>query len=196
MKNRWLYLVVFSFLLLTFLSCENDLEAVRKFDYYEEVPTEIGRKVKMMYSDSMQVRVVIQTPKLVRYGGVKAREEFQNGIEVDFIGENLVANSKLTAKKAIKKVISVKDEKNRLVREPVVIVKDSVVLSSRNGDVLLTDELVWFENTDKLTTTKHVRIITKDKDIFGFGFESDKEFKNWKIHSVVGEFASDALIKR
>lgn len=113
---------------------------------------------------------------------------------MDFIGENLKISSKLTAKEAIKKTITIKDELGRNIREPVVIVKDSVVLAGGNGDVLLTDELVWYENEGKLKTSEWVQIITEDKNIFGFGFESDKEFKKWRIRSVLGEFESDGLV--
>jgi hypothetical protein len=180
--------------LFFFPSCENDLESIRKFDYYEEIPTEVAQDVEMMYSDSFQVRVIVRTPKLIRYGGAKPREEFKGGLVVDFIGDNLQRSSQLTAKGAIKKTITIKDDKGRNVREPVVIIQDSVVLEGSNGELLFTDELMWFENEGKLSTDKWVKIVTKDKNIFGFGFESDKEFKNWKIRSVVGEFQSDGLV--
>lgn len=182
------------FTLLIFPSCENDLETVRKFGHYEEIPTEIAEDVEMMYSDSFQVRVIVRTPQLVRYGGAKPREEFRGGLVVDFIGENLQRSSQLTAKKAVKKTVTIKDDKGRNVREPVVVVQDSVILEGANGERLFTDELMWYENAGKLSTDKWVKIVTKDKNIFGFGFESDKEFNNWKIRSVVGEFQSDGLV--
>lgn len=182
--------------MLLFASCENDLQEVRKFGYYEEVPTEIAKDVKMMYSDSFRVRVIVKTPKLVRYGGAKPREEFIGGFEVDFINDNLKISSKLTAKGAVKQTVTIKDEKGRNIREPVVVIKDSVVLAGANGELMFTDELIWYENLGKLSTTEWVQIVTKDKDIFGIGFESDKEFKNWTIRQVVGELESNELIDR
>lgn len=176
------------------MSCENDLEEIRKFSYYEEIPTEVASNVEMMYSDSFQVVVIIRSPQLIRYSGAKPREEFKGGLEVDFIGKNLRVASKLTAKEAVKKTVTIKDEKNRNIREPIVIVRDSVVLAGSNGELLFTEELIWYENLGKMTTDKWVRIITEDKDIFGFGFETDKEFKNWRIRSVIGEFKSDDLV--
>lgn len=189
--NKFIYLCL---CILLFSACENDLEQVRKFGHYEEIPTEVADNVEMMYSDSFQVVVIIRTPQLIRYSGSKPREEFVGGLEVDFIGKNLQVASKLTAKEAIKKTVTIKDEKNRNIREPIVVVKDSVVLAGSGGELLFTDELIWYENMGKLSTDKWVRIITEDKDIFGFGFESDREFKNWKIRSVIGEFKSDGLM--
>lgn len=196
MRNYKLILFQLSILsVLLFSACENDLEEVRKFGYYEEIPTELADGVEMMYSDSFQVRVIVRTPQLIRYGGAKPREEFKGGIEVDFIGENLKVSSKLTADEAVKRTITIKDEKGRNIREPVVIVKKNVILRGSNGEILTTDELLWYENLGKLSTSDWVKIVTDDKDIFGFGFESDKEFKKWKIFSVVGEFQSDGLVE-
>lgn len=188
--NRELFLFLIVFCLM---ACENDLAEIRKYSYYEEVPTEVAQNVEMMYSDSFQVVVIIRTPQLLRYSGARPREEFKGGLEVDFIGKNLRVSSKLTAKEAVKKTVTIKDEKNRNIREPIVVVKDSVVLAGGNGELLFTEELIWYENLGKLSTDKWVRIVTEDKDIFGFGFESDREFKNWRIRSVVGEFKQDGL---
>jgi hypothetical protein len=192
--QQYTFFCVILLVLFFFSSCENDLESIRKFGHYEEIPTEVAQDVEMMYSDSFQVRVIVRTPKLIRYGGARPREEFKGGLVVDFIGDNLQLSSQLTAKQAVKKTITVKDEKGRNIREPVVVIQDSVVLEGANGELLFTDELVWFETAGKLSTDKWVKIVTEDKNIFGFGFESDKEFKNWKIRSVVGEFQSGGFV--
>ncbi len=188
MKYLPVYLLGLSVLLL-FSACENDINEVRRFGYYEEVPTEVAKDVEMLYSDSLQVRVRVRAPELVRYGGSKLREEFNEGLEVDFLSDNLQVSSRLTAKSAVKKTITVRDEKGRASREPVVIVRDSVVLVSGNGkDILKTDELIWYENSDKLASDAFVTIIKPDQVIYGFGFDSDGEFGTWRIRSVAGKF--------
>ncbi len=176
------------FLLVIFSACENDLSEVRKFGYYEDVPSEIGRDVEMMYSDSMKVRVVVKAPLLERYSGATLVEEFNEGLEVDFIGENLRTTSKLTANKAIKKIITIKDEKGRTVREPVVIIQENVILRSSSGDTLKTEELIWYENMGKLESGKFVTIIKPEEVIYGYGFDSDKDFARWRIRQVTGRF--------
>ncbi len=180
-------------LVIIFISCENDITEVRKWGYYEEVPTEVGTNVEMLYSDSLQVRVKVFAPHLVRYGGKDVREEFDQGIEVDFINNNLKTSSRLTAKKATKKVITVKDEKGRTKRESAVIIQDSVVLVGNNGEMMITEELIWLEESDKLSSDKFVTIIRPDEVIYGNGFDSDKEFERWRIRSVTGRFKSDSF---
>ncbi len=180
-------------IIIIFTSCENDIRTIRKWDYYEEIPTEVGTNVEMLYSDSLQVRVKVFAPHLVRYGGQDVREEFDQGIEVDFINSNLNSSSRLTAKKATKKTITIKDEKGRTKREPVVIIQDSVVLVGNGGEMMITEELIWFEESDRLASDKFVTIIRPDEVIYGNGFDSDKEFERWRIRSVTGRFKSDSF---
>ncbi len=174
-------------------ACENDLSEVRRFGYYEEVPTEIAKDVEIMYSDSMQVRVIVRTPRLVRFSGNTPREEFLGGIQVDFLGDNLKTSSRLTAKKAIKETVIHKDEKDRPIREPAIFVQDSVVLTSSGGRILKTTELVWYEDTGRLKSDKFVQIITPTEIIYGYGFETDKEFSKWKLTSPAGSFPVNSL---
>ncbi len=186
------FIIIFSFFLV---GCENDITQVRKFGYFVDVPSEVVRDVKMLYSDSLKVRVVVRAPLLERYSGTEAEEEFNEGLEVDFLGENLKPTSKLTANKAIKKIIPIKDDKGRLVREPVIIVQENVILRSSSGDTLKTEELVWYENMGKLESEKFVTILKPDEVIYGYGFDSDKEFSRWRIRQVTGRFKGDNFTK-
>ncbi len=185
------YISFFSLLLLFFSACENDLNEVRKFGYFEDVPSEIARDVEMLYSDSLQVRVIVKAPLLERYSGATAIEEFNEGISVDFLGNNLKPSSRLTANKATKKTITLKDEKGRYTREPVIVIQENVILAGSQGDTLKTEELVWYENKGIMESEKFVTIIKPEEIIYGYGFDSDKEMTRWRIRQVAGRFKAD-----
>ena len=191
MVKQFLHIFLFFLICFLFTACENDINAVKKFSYYEDIPSEIARDVEMMYSDSMKVRVIVRAPLLERYSGASLVEEFNEGIAVDFIGANLKPTSRLTANKAKKETINIKDEKGRFVREPIVVVQNNVILTSANGDTLKTEELVWFENMGKLESEKFVTIIKPEEIIYGYGFDTDKEFSRWRIRQVTGRFKVD-----
>ena len=57
---------LFHFFLLTtiscLLACENDLGEVSKFVDDDEVAIEVGEEVKMLYSDSGKVEMMIEAP--------------------------------------------------------------------------------------------------------------------------------------
>ncbi len=195
MIKRIKYIFLFFIVILFFSACENDISAVKKFSYYQDIPSEIARDVEMMYSDSLKVRVIVRAPLLERFSGASLVEEFNEGLEVDFIGENLRPTSKLTANKAKKETINIKDEKGRFVREPIVVVQENVILANANGDTLKTEELVWFENMGKLESEKFVTIIKPEEIIYGYGFDTDKEFSRWRIRQVTGRFKVDQFKK-
>ena len=157
-------------------SCENDLAEVSKFIDNEEVAVEVGETVKMLYSDSGRVEMVIEAPVLHRHLDKRVpKREFPKGLEVFFLDTEQKVQSWLTGKYAIE------DENKR-----IITVQDSVVLFNHNAEKLETDELIWDQGTNMISTMRFVRITTKDEQITGYGFEADREFKYWRIIAPQG----------
>jgi len=61
------------FLLCCLISCENDLAEVSKFIDDDAVAIEVGETVKMLYSDSGRVEMMIEAPLLHRECKSKSR---------------------------------------------------------------------------------------------------------------------------
>ena len=83
----------------------------------------------------------------------------------------------------------------RVRREGKTYMKDSVTFTSENKEILKTSELVWNENTGRITTDKFVRIIRKDEMLQGYGFETDQNFKSGVIKSIDAIIPSEKLYK-
>ena len=163
-------------LLFSILSCENDLAEVSKFIDDDEVAIEVGETVKMLYSDSGRVEMMIEAPLLHRHLDKRTpKREFPKGLEVFFLDKEQKVQSWLIGKYAIE------DENKR-----IITVQDSVVLFNHNAEKLETDELIWDQGTNMISTKRFVRITTKDEQITGYGFEADREFKHWKIIAPQG----------
>ncbi|MEM1120549.1 MAG: LPS export ABC transporter periplasmic protein LptC [Bacteroidota bacterium] len=169
--------LVGSLLILAVFSCENDLAEVSKFIDDDEVAIEVGETVKMLYSDSGRVEMMIEAPVLHRHLDKRTpKREFPKGLEVFFLDEEQKVQSWLTGKYAIE------DENMH-----IITVQDSVVLFNNNAETLETDELIWDQSSNKIHTKQFVRITTKDEQITGYGFEADREFKYWKIIAPQGK---------
>ncbi len=167
---------IFILLFFSFLSCENDLAEVSKFIDDDEVAIEVGEDVKMLYSDSGRVEMMIEAPVLHRHLDKRTpKREFPKGLEVYFLDKEQKVQSWLTGKYAIE------DENMH-----VITIQDSVVLFNHNEETLETDELIWDQGTNMIYTKQFVRITTKDEQITGYGFEADREFKYWKIIAPQG----------
>jgi len=63
----------------------------------------------------------------------------------------------------------------------------NVKVVSDNGITLLTEELNWVNDKERIVTDKFVTIITELDTIYGYGFESDQELKNWIIEKPKGK---------
>ncbi len=169
------YIIVIILLGILFASCENDLEEVNQFINKDDVSIEIAKDVEIIYSDSAFVKVKIESPLLKRFLTKEdPHERFPEGIDVVFFGDRSnTPQSHLTAKHAIR-------------REKIgeIIVRDSVVWWSEQGERLETEELIWDEKKQIVHTNRFVTIYKADEVINGFGFEANQEFTHWKIKSV------------
>lgn len=181
MSRLFLFLVI----VLSIAACENDLADIERVMDGMETKQEVMKGVEMLYSDSAVVRVKIRSPRVVRHIDKKnPRQEFLDGMAVDFFTPNQQISSELTAKYGVRF-----DNKNQ------VIVRDSVIWQSKRGERLETEELIWDENAGKLYTNKYVTIIRPDEIIYGYGFESNQDFTYSKIKAIEGVIKVEDLSK-
>lgn len=178
-------LAFFIIILLTLSACENDLADIEKVMDGLATKQEVMKGVEMLYSDSAVVRVKIRSPKVIRHIDKKEpKQEFLEGMQVDFFTPNKQVSSQLTAKYGVRF-----DNKNQ------IIVRDSVIWNSKSGERLETEELIWDENAEKLYTNKYVTIIRPDEIIYGYGFESNQDFTYSKIKAIEGVIKVEDLSK-
>lgn len=176
--------VILTFFGLFFLSsCKNDLAEIQRFTNQEETTYETITDFKTLYSDSAVVKVKIQGPTMLRHlDKEQPRQEFPDGMKVEFFNANKNVTSRMTAKYGL-----------RLEKDKQVIVRDDVVWESVNKEILETSELIWDEKTEKVFTNKFVVIRRPGEIITGYGFESNQDFSYSKIKSVTGQFAAGEL---
>jgi LPS export ABC transporter protein LptC len=181
--RRWQF-ILFSFLLgLSLASCKNDLKDVHNLIPKDRVQVEEIFEFEMLYSDSAVVRVRVSGPEMRRYiDQQNPRQEFSSGVLVEFFDFRGQVTSTLSSKYAIR------DEDKSMV-----IVRDSVVWESVNGERLETSELTWDEKGEKIYTNKFVTIMRPDEIIFGHGFESNQEFTRSRIQAIEGRIRLEDL---
>lgn len=171
------YLLILTLSATLFASCENDINEVNRLFSEKETQVETAIGVEMLYSDSAILNLRIVSPKMVRHLNSKDPwQEFPDGLEIDFYsddGKNVTG--RMTAKYA-----------QRFDSESKFIVRDSVVWHGEKGEKLETEELIWEEENDRVHTNKFVVVSRPDEIIYGHGFESNKDFTNWRIRAIEG----------
>jgi len=172
-------------LALGLAACENALRREQEIFTQNDVAVEVGRGVEILYSDSARVRVRISGPVLHNFTEREdPRQEFPQGVKVDFLDERQQAKSTLTAKNAIRR-----QDKGQ------VTARDSVVLNTVRGERLETEELIWDEKTEKIFTDKFVKVTKPGEIIYGFGLEANQDFSYWKITVPKGRIKADQVDK-
>ncbi len=144
---------------------------------------EVGREVEILYSDSAIVRVRVTGPTLHNYmERENPRQEFPDGVKIEFLEPNLSVKSTITAKMAMRY-----QEKGRIVA------RDSVVLVTVKQEKLETEELIWDEKTAKVFTEKFVKVTKPGEVIYGYGLEAEQDFSYWKITIPKGRIKVEQL---
>ncbi len=157
-----------------FMACENDIEEIKRMQEKRLSVDEV-KSVTSYLSQGGRMKAKLTAPLMLRYFDSVPRVEFPNTLHVDFYNDSMKIESYLDAKKAW-----YYEQQSRIV------LTDSVVVIRIDGDTLKTNELYWEQNLHKLYTTKDVEIRQRTKTIFGKGFESDEQLKNFRLDSITG----------
>lgn len=137
---------------------------------------ETAKEVEIIYSDSAKVRVKITGATLLYHVNTREpQQEFPDGVRVDFYGPDDQITSTLTGKYGI-----------RYEAKGEVIVRDSVVWQSQEGQRLETEELIWDERQQRVYNHRFVVLRKLDEVIVGHGFEASQDFKYAKVIAVEG----------
>ena len=168
------------FLGIALISCENDLSDVEAVSSIKNtMPLETAKKIEIIYSDSARVKARVLSPVLYHFDNVEnPYYEMPRGVLVTFYesaGDTLLVESTLSSRYAI-----------RYEKRQVMEVSDSVVVLNKKGEKLNTEHLVWDENTQRIYSDKFVKITTRDKVIYGDGFESNQDFSSYRIFKIKG----------
>jgi LPS export ABC transporter protein LptC len=174
------FILLYSTLLLA--AC-NDSKRVEQTYTEADTGVEVGREVEILYSDSATVRVRVTGPVLHYFtANDNPRQEFPEGVKIDFLDTDQSVRSTLTAKTATRKQDM-----------GIVTARDSVVMTTQKQEKLETEELIWDEKTKKVRTDKFVKVTKPGEIIYGYGLEAEQDFSYWKITVPKGRIKVEQL---
>lgn len=155
-------------LVVLFSSCTK--KSVENMNSRDGLPDQESWGVNIILTDQGIMRAKVESGHLEKYN----EKEFillNNDVKVDFFDANENHTSVLTSQQAEV------DQKSNDMKAfgNVVVVSDS-------GITLYSETLSWKSKDEKLQTKEEIMITTLDNDtLYGIGFESDSDLKNWQI---------------
>lgn len=172
--------------LLLFCACENDISEVNRAFQQPETNVEVATDIKMTYSDSAIVRVILEAPKLVRHlEEAEPYQEYPQGMFVEFFNDDGIKQGQVSSRYGLRY-----ETKNQ------VILQDSVVWLSTRGEKLESDELIWDDKKHIVYSEKWVKITQPGQEvIYSYGFEANEDFTHWKLKTMEGSLPYEGFDK-
>lgn len=155
--------------------CVNDMDEVNAIVENELLPVETADNIRIIYSDSAVLKVILEAKHLERFMGEEPYLEMTGGVHVRFFNNLGETESELRSNYAV-------SYQNKDVMEA----KENVVVVNKKGETLNTEHLVWEKKTERIHTEEFVKITTEDEVIFGHGLESNQDFTKYKIKNIKG----------
>lgn len=170
--------VVAVLLCIQYLACSNEIKEIDSF-INERIRTQVetGKNIRIIYSDSALVRVIVHAPVMERYTSfTEPKDEFPKGILVEFLDVNKKVFSWLKADMAVRDELKKK-----------IIAKGNVEFYNDRQEKLETPELIWDEQEKIIYTDKLVRITQAEKGdtTYGFGFRANQDLSRFEIRKKV-----------
>jgi len=168
---------LFIFFLIVQISCTNDPKLVQEFVSDKHLPIEQIKGANLLHTENGKVKVRVVASSIERFQDIQPALIFNDHLEVYFYNDSSQLQSTLMSDYA-----SIDEEKK------IMMAQHNVILISSDNKKLETDELIWDENKNKIYTDKKVKITTGKEVVYGEGFTSTPDFKQYSITKINGTF--------
>lgn len=164
--------------LSSIFACSSGLEENKTFEAYTG-PVMEADTVKILYSDSAKVRVIVNATK--QYEFENGDREFPNDIFIEFFEPDGTMSSTLEANSAY-----YTKETNRYKAEG-----DVEVIGYIDPRKLNSEELYWEPDKGEIYTETFVRIQSEDQISTGTGLRAKQDFSSYRILKPSGTIYLD-----
>lgn len=153
------------FITITLFACEGNYQNIQKLNLKDGMPSSEGVDVNLFYTDSGKVVTNLMATKLLDYSNLEfSYQEFPEGIEVHFFDED-------------KKSTVVSEYAIRYNETGIVDLRENVVLTTADGNVLNAQQLYWDQNNKWVFTDQPYRITFSDGSFNdGARFDANEDF--------------------
>lgn len=171
---RWWPVIL---LALGFLSCENDIESIRRITFRANDPDQKTTDLSLIYTDSGMAKVHLYARLAESYSKPKRIVTFKDGVRVEFYDESGKISSVLTALYG-----EIDEESGKM------LVRDSVRLfNPKKEQRLETEALYWNRMDSTIVTDKKVMIRTPKSILFGTGLKTKQDFNSYTFYKPEGK---------
>ena len=157
-------------------ACKNDVGEVLEATNITKLPERVQYGIHYVYTDSARKSLEIKSPEVIDFTDRKDPfREFPLGIDVTFFTADGTPDANLRSNYA-----------KQFEKQKMWEARGDVVVVNSKGEQLNTEQLFWDTKKKMIYSDKFVKVISDGTEFQGYGFESDEEFKSWKILEFEG----------
>lgn len=169
-------LIVIACAALTTTACKNEMKDIHALVNKSAMQEDIAHDVTILYSEEGQLKARLFSREFIRNETSRPPyTDMKKGLKVEFFNDSLLIESTLTARYA-----------RYYEQQGNVLIRDSVVVVNKKGDMLETEELIWNQDIQKFYTEKPVVITTTTQTMWGDGLEANQDFSWYQIRNLRG----------
>jgi LPS export ABC transporter protein LptC len=169
-----------------FFACENNFNEVQKVGVLQNQPIGEAEDIDLKYTelkedtDSVHLKANLISPKMLDYSNRDfAYSEFPDGIFLKMYDDN----NKLTTIRADYAIFYSETD--------IIDLRGKVTITTHEKETLVTDQLYYNEKIEWLFTNEPWVFTRSVGPLYGVGFDSDKDFKNFQMLEMGGDFELD-----
>lgn len=164
-----------------FFSCKNDFDDVQKVGVLQNQPIGEAENIDLKYTelkeDTVRLLANLLSPKMLDYSNRNFKfSEFPKGVELKIYDKN---NNQTII---ISDYAIVYDETD------IIDLRGNVRIATHKKDTLFTEQLYYNQKLEWLFTNEPWLFKRAVSPLHGIGFDSDKEFKNFQMLEMGGDF--------
>lgn len=189
MKIKYSHIIknlVTAIVVTLFFACENDFDEVQKVGIFQNQPIGEAEDIDLKYteliegSDSVHLKANLISPKMLDYSNRDfAFSEFPEGIFLKIYDEN----GKLTTIRSNYAIFYTETD--------IIDLRGSVTITTHEKETLVTEQLFYNQKLEWLFTNERWIFTRSVGPLHGVGFDSDKDFKNFQMLEMGGDFELD-----
>lgn len=167
-----------------FFSCENDFDEVQKVGVFQNQPIGEAENIDLKYTefleDTVRLKANLISPQMLDYSNRDfAFSEFPKGILLKVYDDDGQLTT-ITSRYAI-----------FYTETDIIDLRGNVTITTHQKERLVTEQLYYNEKLEWVFTNEPWKFTQASGTKYGVGFDSDKDFKNFQMLEMGGDFELD-----
>jgi len=163
---------------LFFVSCESNINEVRKINITEFNPVGEAKDFNLKYTDSGKIKAILVSPQMLDYSHLDFPfTEFPKGLKVTIYDDQGHQNF-ITSNYAIS-----------YTKTSIIDLNGKVKITTYDGKMLETEQLYYDQKNEWFFTQKSYKFTDKGNVIEGVGIDFSKDFKTLDTQRISGFYS-------